>query len=257
MNTTKIAGEPCWIELFTPDTDAAAAFYGEVFGWTATEPDEQFGGYRMFLHGGRPVAGLMANDGSMGSPNAWSVYLATDDVAAVLEKAADAGATVVAGPMQVGDLGHMGVLVDPAGATVGAWQALEFPGFQVRDEAGAPTWFETLSKDYERSVRFYTDVFGWDASTMSDTADLRYTTLGEDENARAGIMDATAMLGDGPSRWQFYLQVADTDATVDRAAAAGADLVMPAEDTPYGRLAVMRDPAGLEFCLMGPSSQGG
>ncbi len=257
MNTTSTPGEPCWIELFTPDTDAAAAFYGEVFGWTATEADEQFGGYRMFLHGDQPVAGLMANDGSMGGPNAWSVYLATEDVAATVDRATATGAEVVAGPMQVGDLGHMAVLVDPAGAAVGAWQALEFPGFGVHAEVGAPAWFETLSRDYDRSVRFYTDVFGWDATIMSDTAEFRYTTLGKDENARAGIMDATALLGDQPSRWQFYLQVADADATVARALAAGATLVMPADDTPYGRLAVMQDPAGVQFCLMGPGSQGG
>jgi len=248
-----LPGEPCWIELFTPDTEAAAAFYGELFGWTATEPDEEHGGYRLFEREGRPVAGLMRNDGSMGGPSAWSVYLATDDAAATVEKARAAGAEVVAGPMQVGDLGHMAVLVDPAGALVGAWQALSFAGTLDRAVDGAPAWFETLSKDYETSVGFYTDVFGWDAQTMSDTPDFRYTTLGRDEHARAGIMDAAGMLGDAVSRWQFYLQVADTDATVERAVAAGGTLVVPADETPYGRLAVLLDPAGVQFCLLGPA----
>ena len=119
---------------------------------------------------------------------------------------------------------------------------------------GAPAWFETLSKDYETSVGFYTDVFGWDAQTMSDTPDFRYTTLGRDEHARAGIMDAAGMLGDAVSRWQFYLQVADTDATVERAVAAGGTLVVPADETPYGRLAVLLDPAGVQFCLLGPAT---
>src|SRR6476661_7900425 len=197
--TATIPGEPCWIELFTPDTDAAAAFYGEIFGWTAGAASEEFGGYRMLFHGETPVAGLMTNDGSMGSPSTWTVYLATDDAAATVAKAREAGAEVFA-EMQVGDLGHMAMLRDPAGAMVGAWQALEFAGTGVRAEVGAPAWFETLSKDYEPSVRFYTDVFGWDAHTMSDTADFRYTTLGKDQDARAGIMDAAGFLGDQPSR---------------------------------------------------------
>jgi len=249
---TAMTGEPCWIELFTPDTDAAAAFYGGLFGWTATDADEAFGGYRQFLRDGVPVAGLMANDGSTGSPSTWSVYLAVDDAAATVAKARVAGAEVFA-EMQVGDLGHMAMLRDPAGAMVGAWQALEFAGTGVRAEVGAPAWFETLSKDYETSVGFYTDVFGWDAQTMSDTPDFRYTTLGRDEHARAGIMDAAGMLGDAVSRWQFYLQVADTDATVERAVAAGGTLVVPADETPYGRLAVLLDPAGVQFCLLGPA----
>jgi len=250
---TTLTGEPCWIELFTPDTDAAAAFYGELFGWTATEPDEEHGGYRLFEREGRPVAGLMRNDGSMGGPDAWSVYLATDDAASTVERARAAGAEVLVGPMQVGDLGTMAVLVDPAGAAVGAWQAGSFPGTLDRAVDGAPAWFETLSKDYARSLDFYRDVFGWQTHTMSDTPDFRYSTLGEDEHARAGVMDAAGMLGDAASRWQFYLQVADTDATVERAVASGGTLVVPPDDTPYGRLAVLLDPAGVQFCLMGPS----
>jgi len=249
--TTK-PGEPCWIELFTPDSDAAAAFYGPLFGWTAGEASEEFGGYRMFFHGETPVAGLMVNDGSMGGPSTWTVYLESDDAAATVAKARAAGSEVYA-EMQVGDLGHMAVLSDPAGAVVGVWQPLEFGGTGVRAQVGAPAWFETLSQDYDASVRFYTDVFDWDAHTMSDTADFRYTTLGKDEDARAGIMDATGFLGDQPSRWQFYVQVADTDATVEQALAAGATLVQPVDDSPYGRLALLRDPAGVQFSVMGPN----
>lgn len=254
MNQTPKPGEPCWIELFTPDTDAAVEFYGGLFGWTATEPSEEFGGYRMFLHGEQPIAGLMSNDDAAGSPSGWSVYLATDDIAATVDRAKAAGATIVAEPMPVGDLGHMAVMVDPAGALVGAWQPVEFAGFVTRAEVGAPAWFETLSRDYDRSVAFYADVFRWEASSMSDTPEFRYTTLGVNEDARAGIMDATAFLGEEPSRWQFYLQVADTDATVSRALESGATPVLPVDDTPWGRLALMRDPAGVQFAVMGPSA---
>jgi predicted enzyme related to lactoylglutathione lyase len=249
-----LPGEPCWIELFTPDTDVAARFYGHVFGWTATDPDEEHGGYRIFERDGVPVAGLMRNDGSMGGPSTWTVYLATDDAESLVDRARTAGGEVVAGPMQVGDLGSMAVVVDPAGAAVGAWQAGTFQGTAVRGEDGTPAWFETLSTDYDASVRFYSDVFGWNPETMSDTPELRYTTLGKDEQARAGIMDAAAMLGEEPSRWQFYVEVADADDTVARATEAGASVVMPPEDTPYGRLAVLTDPAGVRFCLMGASA---
>jgi uncharacterized protein len=248
-------GAPRWIELFTPDTDAAVEFYGGLLGWTATEPDEAFGGYRMFLRDGEPVAGLMRNDGTMGGPNAWTVYLDVDDAAETVERARSAGAEVVAGPMQVGDLGHMAVLVDPAGAPVGAWQPLSFAGLTSGPGRGAPVWFETLSKDYEKSVAFYTEVFRWEATTMSDSPEFRYTTLGKDDEARAGIMDATGFLGDEPSRWQFYVEVADTDATVEQARATGAQLLLPVDDTPYGRIGALLDPAGVRFQVMGPNAK--
>jgi predicted enzyme related to lactoylglutathione lyase len=257
MSPSFTAGEPCWIELFTPDAEAAADFYGTLFGWTAGEASPEFGGYRMLLRDGEPVAGLMPNDASSGTPSTWSVYLATDDIEATTQRAKDAGATVVAEPMEIADLGSRAVLVDPAGALIGAWQARTFPGFAARAEDGAPAWFETLSTDYPRSVAFYTDVFGWDVTTMGDTPEFRYSTLGKDDDARAGIMDGSGFLGEESSRWQFYVQVADTDATVERALAGGATLQMPVDDSLYGRLGALQDPAGIPFCLMGPNSQAG
>jgi uncharacterized glyoxalase superfamily protein PhnB len=51
----------------------------------------------------------------------------------------------------------------------------------------------------------------------------------------------------------LHLDVADTDATVARAVAAGATVVRPAEDQAYGaRSATVLDPFGHRWSLMGP-----
>jgi predicted enzyme related to lactoylglutathione lyase len=50
-----------------------------------------------------------------------------------------------------------------------------------------------------------------------------------------------------------YIGVADTDATVAKATSLGATVVQPADDTPYGRLAVIADPTGAQVSLMGPN----
>jgi predicted enzyme related to lactoylglutathione lyase len=248
-----ITGEPCWISLFTVDVDAAVSFYGELFGWSVGEPSEEFGGYRMFLRGAEPIAGLMSND--TGQPSLWAVYLATTDIAGTVEKATARGATVNVDAMQVADLGTMAELVDPAGAAVGAWQADTFPGFATRGAVGAPGWFETLSASYVDSVAFYQDAFGWETHVVSDTPDFRYTTLGQDEGARAGIMDGAAFLDGEPSRWHVYLAVEDTDETVARAVDIGGEVVLQPDDTPYGRIAELQDPAGVRFRVMGPNAE--
>ncbi len=253
MTLSNTPGAPCWIELFTPDPAQAATFYGDLFGWTADEPQAEYGGYVLLRHRGEPMAGCMTNDGTTGAESTWSVYLECEDVAATARKSEAAGGHVVAGPVQVGSMGQMAIIVDPAGATVGAWQPLEHQGFAARAEDGAPAWFETLSRDYEKSLAFYRDAFDWTLSTMSDTPEFKYTTLGEGDAAMAGIMDASGFLQDAPSTWQFYVQVADTDATVARAVDSGGSQVMPADDSPYGRLALLQDPAGVRFAVMGPS----
>jgi uncharacterized protein len=243
-------GEPCWIQLSTDDVDTAISFYGDVFGWSVGEASEEFAGYRMFLRGDRPIAGLVPTPAG-GAP-IWSVFLATPDLTGTLGRAAAAGGRVLIEPMQIADLGTMAELVDPAGAAVSAWQADTFPGFVARAEENAPGWFENLSTRYDDAVAFYRDAFGWETHVMSDTPEFRYTTLGVNEHARAGIMDAGGFLGDRPAHWQFYLQVADTDESVARAVASGAAVARPAEDTPYGRMATLSDPAGVQFCLMSP-----
>jgi predicted enzyme related to lactoylglutathione lyase len=246
-------GAPCWIHLFTADVDTAVSFYGGLFGWSVGEPSEEFGGYRMFLRGEEPVAGLMPNDTD--NPSTWEVFLETPDIDATVAKARARGAVVVTDVMAVADLGSMASLIDPAGALVGAWEPDTFAGFATRGVDNSPTWFETLSRSYTDSVAFYADVFGWEPQTMSDTPEFRYTTMGRDESAGAGIMDAAGFLGDQPSRWQFYVQVEDTDETVAKAVASGAELLMPVDDTPYGRIALMEDPSGVLFSVMGPNAE--
>ena len=57
-----------------------------------------------------------------------------------------------------------------------------------------------------------------------------------------------------PPTWSIYFGRADTDASVAKTTELGGSLVQPAEDTPYGRLAVCADPTGAVFKLVaGPT----
>lgn len=244
-------GAPCWIELFSSDTDRSRAFYGEILGWSSESSGPEYGGYINFSKGGARVAGCMANDGQTGVPDAWTIYLATDDAKATCDTAAAEGGTVIVPAMDVMDLGVMAVLADVGGATIGAWQPGTHKGFGVYGEVGTAGWFELHARDFDASVAFYRDVFKWDAHVASDTDELRYTTLGEGDGQLAGIMDAGAFLPEGaPAAWWVYFAVADTDATLRQVEQLGGAIVEPAVDTPYGRLAQASDPTGARFRLM-------
>ena len=244
-------GAPCWVDLFTADPDRSRAFYGELFGWTSEEAGPDYGGYINFSKDGIQVAGCMRNDGSNGTPDAWSVYLATDNMEATVKEAEANGAQVFVPAMAVGELGVMAVMADAGGAAIGAWQPGLHKGFGVFDEPGTPGWFELHTRDYEASVNFYRDVFKWNTSTVSDTPEFRYTTLDDGDTQLAGIMDAAAFLPAGvPACWTIYFKVENTDAALAKIAELGGALVQPAEDTPYGRLATATDPTGALFKLL-------
>jgi predicted enzyme related to lactoylglutathione lyase len=248
---TLVIGAPCWIDLYSSDTDKATEFYGELFGWTTESAGPEFGGYFTFLKDGKHVGGCMRNDGQQGYPDAWTVFLTTPDIERTVEAAAANGGQVHVAPMAVADNGTMAMVADPGRAGVGVWQPGTQKGFEVRNEVGTPAWFELHTRDYDRSVEFYRDVFGWDAHTMSDTPEFRYTTLGEGENALAGIMDATQFISAAePASWSVYFQVEDVDDALKRIAKLGGKVVREAEDTPYGRLAAANDPTGTRFKLV-------
>ena len=66
-------GTPSWVQLSTPDPEASAKFYGDLFGW-ATESAggrEQNRGDWIFTDGGKPVGGLMPTM-QAGQPTAWA-----------------------------------------------------------------------------------------------------------------------------------------------------------------------------------------
>jgi predicted enzyme related to lactoylglutathione lyase len=97
-------GAPCWVDLMTSDTERSKAFYGELFGWTAEAPAEELGGYFSFAKDGVLVAGCMANGPDSGTPDGWSVYLASDDARKSVEAATANGGQVIVAAMDVGDI---------------------------------------------------------------------------------------------------------------------------------------------------------
>ena len=245
---TIVAGAPCWIDLYSSDTGRAKDFYGRLFGWETMDPGPEYGGYFIFQRDGNVVAGCMGNSGEEGHPDAWTTYLHSDDAGRTAEAAKANGGQVAIEPMEITQNGRMAMVVDPGGAAIGIWEPKEVKGFEVRGEPGTPAWFELHTHAYDDSVGFYRDVFGWDAHTMSDQPDFRYTTLGEGDDSLAGIMDATGHWT-GPSAWEVYFEVEDADAAAALAQELGGTVLDGPHDTPYGRLAGLTDPTGTRFRL--------
>jgi len=243
-------GAPTWIDLLTSDLDRAQNFYGTVFGWTFESAGPEYGGYVTAAKDGRPVAGLMGNNPEFRTPDGWTTYLHSADVAATLAAATAAGAVTRGEPMEVKDKGWMATLTDPTGAFFGLWQPTGHHGFEIVNEAGAPAYHQLTTRDYGRALDFYRDVFGWQTHTVSDTDEFRYSTAIFDGDALIGVMDGTRDLPEGvPPSWVFFLGAEDVDKTVQLVKENGGTVIRDAEDTPYGRLAAVADPTGAGFNL--------
>ena len=243
-------GTPSWVDLMVPDVKAAGEFYGSLFGWQIQQLGEEAGGYTIAELSGRPAAGIgpVPPDGEV--PSVWTTYIAVDDVDAVVAKVSESGGQVFMPPMDVLQAGRMAVVADSTGAAFGLWQAGEHKGAEIVNEPGALTWNECMTRDYDEARKFYADVFGYQYDDVGDGG-FTYAVLNLGGHPVGGIGELGAdMPAEIPPHWMCYFSVADTDDTISRATAMGAQVRLPPQDTPYGRMAVLQGAQGEIFAVI-------
>jgi uncharacterized protein len=247
-------GEFCWVELVSPDVDAAATFYGDLLGWGRERYEPDPDGYWYFSRIGKLVAGLEAFR-MEGQVPAWQGYVSVDDVAATAGKVDEAGGTVLAGPLDVpGGAGSVAVCRDPEGAVFALWQPGELKGAQLVNEPGCWTWNNLLTRDVDGAMDFYGRVFGWTATQPEGAPDFIWNWHIDGQRwpeGLAGLMRmGTDMPPDVPPHWQVYLMVESADAAVEQIKAGGGTLIYGPVDIPIARMAAVIDPQGANVALL-------
>lgn len=107
-------------ELMTSDPAKAIAFYKKVFQWKLT-PMPAFN-YTSIDTGSLGRGGGIGKTHSPGQPTAWMPYVEVASVKKSIAAAKKAGAKIMVDYMAVGDMGALGIFVDPTGATLGVWE---------------------------------------------------------------------------------------------------------------------------------------
>jgi predicted enzyme related to lactoylglutathione lyase len=253
--TSYTEGTPNWIDLGTPDLEAATRFYGDLFGWTFHNAGEEAGNYTMCLHDGQPIGGI-APQRDPSDPARWSTYFASDDVDRTAARITEAGGSLLMDPMDVFDQGRMLYAEDPAGARFGVWQGKAHPGARLVNEPGSFIWNELHTRDGAAEDAFYTSVFGYDREQLGDgqTFDYSLYKVGE------ALIGGRNQLGEDdstPAGWLTYFAVEDPDATVAAVTAASGSVLTEPRDSEYGRMAVVADPWGAVFAVIAPPTEAG
>ena len=238
------AGTPCWIDYDAADVDAAKRFYTDVLGWDYTGGEPEYGGYLICTTHDRPAAG-MGPQQDPGTPPRWTTYFASDDVDMSAATIAQAGGTVHVPPTDVGPMGRMALALDPQGNPFGIWQSGVHTGAQVYNEPGALIWSEAAVDDVEPAKSFYGQVFGFSFTELPEMGG--YTTFATTGDPLGGISRHEPGV---PKGWSTCFGVASADTAVAAVESAGGKTLMPAQDSQYGRFAVLEDPGGAPFSIM-------
>jgi uncharacterized protein len=249
-------GKFIWYDVMTTDTRAAAAFYGDVIGWSAQEHQMSGDGtYTVFSKGPIMVAGLMAIPEPMcqqGVPPCWSGYVAADDVDTDVGRVEAAGGAIRRGPADIPNVGRFAVVTDPGGAVF----LLFKPNTQEEPKPVAPMtpghigWHELLAGDPEREFSFYARLFGWTKDRALDMGPMgTYQTFATGGAPCGGIMKVCAQ-APHPS-WSYYIAVDNVAEAAERATARGGQVLNGPMEVPGGAWIVQaRDPQGAHFAML-------
>jgi uncharacterized protein len=256
--TSHAPGTFSWPELSTSDQKAGVAFYRALFGWDVNDspmgPTEVYSTFQMrgkavgAAHTQRP------EERQMGVPPHWNSYVAVANADETAKKAESLGAKVFAPPFDVMDYGRMAVLQDPTGAVFQIWQAKKHIGAEILNEPGALCWTELNTRDTKAAEVFYTKLFGWGVKHSAPSTQMEYTEFSVNGMPGIGMMAMVAQMpAHVPSYWMPYFQVADADASVEKAKALGGSITVPPSDIPgTGRFAIVSDPQGAMFAVFTP-----
>ncbi|MFI1912075.1 VOC family protein [Nocardia sp. NPDC020380] len=248
-------GTPCWVDCQVDDPAKAGEFYSELFGWDVQGGGEESGGYLMALRDGEAVAGIGPKP-ETGVPSVWTTYFAVTDADACAGQVAAAGGRMLVPPFDVMEFGRMFVAADAAGAPFAVWEARAHNGAAVHNEHGGYVWNDLHTGEFEAAKTFYGDVFGF-TFTEFGTDGMRYASFtppGQRDSV-GGINDDSAN-GHAPDRpyWLTWFQFDGIDGGLTRAAELGATVLMEAQDSPFGRMAILAAPQGELFGLLDPDT---
>ncbi len=249
------AGAPCWVSLLARDLDTATGFYGPLLGWRFEPGPERWGRYLRVFSGDREVAGIGEVARQWEFAVAWTTYFATDDAGKTADAVRERGGTVAVGPLEF-DAGRLALAADPFGASFGLWEGAR-RRCADRRQLGSPAWIQLRTRDAFDAAIFYGGVLRWDTADEPE----RYEVVWEYDRVvlRVDGYAAAALSGGGTQaaidprvrpRWHVYFSVEDVDAALESARALGGEVTGEPENSPYGRVAGLRDPEGGLFSLI-------
>ena len=244
------AGEPIWTDLITPMPEQSRDFYAALFGWEY-QISPEMGGYANAHINGNNAAGISPPppQGMDGTPS-WRIYFAADDIYADAERIKSLGGRAMFEPMQIGDRGHMGVFADPVIAMFGLWQDDQHGGFAAYQGPGRLVWAEINTRDSAAALAFYSSLLN---ATSEQMPEMDYHTLHHGGEGFAGVSGfAQNWEAVDAGGWMVYFYTPDVDKTAQVAQQHGGKVLVEPWDTPYGRMAVIADPAGAVFSVMTP-----
>jgi len=250
-----------WRELRTTDPEKASEFYSALFGWKIEKMPFAGADYWLIKAGEPMIGGFSKVGADERKANGWVIYFQVETVEDGIKAWEAAGGTIIdKTPKEGGDGSRFVEALDQGGEFSLLYQSSkkEFP---LPQGPGTFCWSERNTDDMARDMKFFTTVFGWDASTTEPKgSEPAYPHLMSKGKKRpfGGMFTLTPEMKEGgvKSSWLQYVEVEDCDASTKKAVELGGKVCKAPFDIPgTGRIAILLDPLNACFALYQSAQQ--
>ena len=124
-----------------------------------------------------------------------------------------------------------------------------------KNAPGSIPWTDLTIPNADEVRGFYEAVVGWKSAPveMEGYSDFCMSSPG-DKKVVAGICHARGANADLPPQWIIYITVADIEKSLKECQARGGKVLRPAREMHgYGKVAIIKDPAGAAAALFQPA----
>ena len=231
-------GKFTWFELITHDSARAAAFYGDLLGWTLTSYPEN-PDYQIIESNGHQIGGIVTvSDRSMGSR--WLSTLSVADVDEAAARVRGLGGSLLFGPADFGDRGRFAQIGDSQGADFIVLKTLNGDPQRPDPAPGNIVWVELFTRNVEEAARFYKELIAYEVLPSEESDEHHYFAVGD--KIRGGVTELE--WDDVKPTWLPFVGVANLRETVLKVIDSGGTLLVHTETA-----AVVLDPGGAAIGL--------
>ncbi|MFV0589956.1 MAG: VOC family protein [Draconibacterium sp.] len=243
-------GQFVWHDLATYNPIAARDFYAEVFGWEYEALGYGENTYFVIKNEGTPIGGIFKLADKYGKAAEWLSSMSVADVSVAVKYNTTAGGKTIFKKATFNGRGETALVQDPQGAFVAFIKSES--GDPQPQKAGAIKmnswlWNELWTNDLEASIDFYKGLSNYTSEEVK-AAKVPYFVFKQNSQIFSGAIGNP--VEGARSSWMPYIKVKDVNATVERAKAAGAHVMMePTPSIRKGTVAVLMDPTGAQFTI--------
>lgn len=242
-------GKFVWWDLMSDDIPSVKKFYSELFGWTYLDIGESDNDYTVVLYDGKPIAGIfrLREVEAKSRYSQWISYISVADINQAINYTKTNGGRIYRDPFELPNRGTVSYVFDSQNSVLAFVKSSS--GDPVDQDPVYNQWFwtELWTNDVQNSVKFYSELFGYNQRTFNTRAENQYYVLENEKRPRAGVIKIP--FENVKPHWMPYIAVKDPSEIVKKVEQLGGKVYLGTEGIAGNNAAIIADPSGAVFTV--------